>query len=141
MSSIEATLEASGFSVFARALRASPYNDILAAGGAFTVFAPSDEAFADLPAGELDRMLQGDDALLRAVLGYHFASGKVHTRQFKGKRIRAVMYAAGDVIVDGVNGLRVNGANLIKPDIEAGASIVHGIDAVLRPRAPKARIQ
>jgi uncharacterized surface protein with fasciclin (FAS1) repeats len=140
MTKIEETLEASGFDTFAGALRASPYGDVLDGGG-YTVFAPSNEAFAKFPSATLDRLLHGDETLMRSVLGYHFATGRVCVRLLRGKRIRAVMYAAGDVIIDGKDGLRVNGANIIKPDIEAGASIVHGIDAVLWPRAPKAALQ
>lgn len=140
MTPIEEALEAAGFMAFAGALRASPYVEVLDGGG-YTVFAPSDEAFAKFPEATLDRMMHGDEALMRAVLGYHFAVGKARARIFKGKRFRAVMYASGDVIVDGRNGLRVNGANLTMPDIEVGASIVHGIDGVLWPESSKAGLQ
>lgn len=138
MNAIE-VLRAAGFNAFAEALVASSYRDVIGGGG-FTIFAPSDGAFAKFPGDGVDRMLNGDEALLKAVLGYHFAKGRVRSEQFLGKRIRAVMYAAGDVIVDGRNGLRVNGANLVEPDIDAGASIVHGIDGVLWPRSLEAKL-
>lgn len=135
MSSVEDDIEAAGFSAFAEALRASPYGQTLDGGGPFTIFAPSDEAFAKFSQTALDR-LHDDEALLRAVIGYHFAAGKVMAGRFAGKRIRAVMYAGGDCIIDGKNGLKVNGANLTRPDVVAGACVVHGVDAVLWPREP-----
>ena len=135
MSSVEDNIEAAGFSVFAEALRASPYGETLDGGGPFTIFAPDDAAFAKFSQAALER-LHDDDALLRAVIGYHFAAGRVMAGRFAGKRIRAVMYAGGDCIVDGKNGLKVNAANLTRPDIIAGACVVHGVDAVLWPRAP-----
>jgi len=138
MSSIEDAIEAAGFGAFADVLRESPYGEVLDSGGAYTVFAPSDAAFAKFSADSLDRLLHGDEALLRAVLGYHFASGRVMSASFKGKRIRAVMYAGGDLIIDGRSGLRVNRANLTKPDLVVGACVVHGIDGVLWPQAPVA---
>lgn len=135
MSSIEDAVEAAGFSAFANALRETPYGEVLDSGGDYTVFAPTDEAFQKFSADSLDRLLHSDEALLRAVLGYHFASGRVVAASFKGKRIRAVMYAGGDLIIDGRNGLRVNRANLTKPDVIAGPCIVHGIDGVLWPQS------
>jgi uncharacterized surface protein with fasciclin (FAS1) repeats len=68
------------------------------------------------------------------VLGYHFAAGKVSTALLSGKRIRAVMQAGGDVIIDGRTGLRVNAARLVKPDLNSRNGVVHGIDALLWPR-------
>jgi uncharacterized surface protein with fasciclin (FAS1) repeats len=138
MSSIEDAVEAAGFGVFANALRESPYGEVLDSGGDYTVFAPTDAAFEKFSGAALDRLLHGEEKLLRTVLGYHFASGKVMSASFKGKRIRAVMYAGGDLIIDGKNGLKVNGANLVKPDVVAGGCVVHGIDGVLWPREPAA---
>lgn len=135
MNAIE-VLRTAGFNAFAAALVDSPYRDVLGGGG-HTIFAPSDEAFAKFPNDAIDRALSGDAVLL----GYHFAAGRVRSEQFLGKRIRAVMFAAGDVIVDGRSGLRVNGANLVRPDIDAGASIVHGIDGVLWPPTREASRQ
>jgi uncharacterized surface protein with fasciclin (FAS1) repeats len=60
--------------------------------------------------------------------------------RFAGKRIRAVMYSGGDCIIDGKDGLKVNGANLVTPDIISGACVIHGIDGVLWPREPAAAL-
>lgn len=136
MSSVEDALETAGYGAFANALRQSPYGEVLESGGPYTIFAPSDAAFEKFPSEALGRLLHGDEALLRAVLGYHFASGKVMSRQFKGRRIRARMYAGGDLIIDGAGALKVGNAGLVQADLVIGACVVHGIDGVLWPRAP-----
>lgn len=136
---IEDALDVAGFTAFAGALRESPFGEVLDSGGAYTVFAPTDAAFGKFSQASIERLLHGDEALMRAVLGYHFAAGKVRAARFAGRRIRAAMYAGGDVIIDGNNGLRVNRANLTHPDIVAGNCLVHGIDGVLWPREPAQR--
>lgn len=138
MNAIE-VLQAAGFNAFAEALIAHPYGEVIGGGG-YTIFAPSDEAFAKFPDSAVNT-LHDNEAASSAVLGYHFAVGRVRSEQFIGKRIRAVMYASGDVIIDGKSGMRVNGARLVRPDIDAGASIVHGIDGVLWPPSPQARLR
>jgi uncharacterized surface protein with fasciclin (FAS1) repeats len=82
----------------------------------------------------LDKLLNKDRELLHVVLGYHIAAGKVATARLAGKRIRAVMQAGGDVIIDGRTGLRVNAARVCKPDLNARNGVVHGIDALLWPK-------
>ncbi len=138
MSLIEDAVEAAGFAAFADALRASPYGEVLDSGAPYTIFAPTDAAFEKFSPEARDRLLRENEGLLRAVLGYHFAAGKVTSARFNGKRIRAVMYAGGDVVIDGKHGLRVNGANLVTPDVAVGNSVLHGIDGVLWPQEPSA---
>ena len=132
--SVVSVADRAGFHTFASALRASDHLAKLESGKAFTVFAPSDEAFRKFSTAALDRLLHEDRDLLNAVLGYHFAVGKVATARFDGKRIRAVMYAGGDAIIDGRSGLKVNAARIVKPDLGAANGVVHGIDTVLWPR-------
>lgn len=136
--SIVAAAEGAGYATFAAALQASPYVEVLDSGGPFTVFAPTDAAFAKFAHEALDRLLHGDADRLRSVLGYHFVAGKVMAKRFQGRRLRAVMYAGGDVIINGRSGLRVNSANLTEPDILSGACVMHGIDGVLWPHAASA---
>jgi uncharacterized surface protein with fasciclin (FAS1) repeats len=136
MSSVEDALQTAGYGVFANALRESPYGEVLESGGPYTLFAPTDSAFEKFSSESMAHLLHGDEALLRAVLGYHFASGKVMSRQFKGKRIRAHMYAGGDLIIDGANGLKVNHARLVQADLVVANCVIHGIDGVLWPREP-----
>lgn len=132
--SVVSVADRSGFHIFASALRESSHLSNLERAGPFTVFAPSDAAFQKFSKAALDKFLNGDRALLDAVLGYHIAAGRVASARFEGKRIRAVMQAGGDVIIDGRSGLRVNGARMTKPDLGGRNGVVHGIDGVLWPR-------
>ncbi|MBL8547471.1 MAG: fasciclin domain-containing protein [Hyphomonadaceae bacterium] len=138
--SVVSVADRAGFHIFAAALRASDYFHTLEGGGPFTVFAPSDEAFGKFSKAALDTLLNDDRAYLQVVLGYHIASGKVAAARLNGKRIRGVMQAGGDVIIDGRSGLRVNTARVIKPDLAARNGVVHGIDALLAPRGVAAAI-
>ena len=134
--SVVSVADRAGFHIFATALRSSDHFKTLEGAGPFTVFAPSDEAFEKFAPAALDKLLNDDAELLNTVLGYHFASGKVATTRFVGKRIRAVMRAGGDVRIDGRTGLRVNAARMVRPDLGARNGVVHGIDAVLWPPRP-----
>jgi uncharacterized surface protein with fasciclin (FAS1) repeats len=119
--------------VFAATLRNSDHVRDLEEGGPFTLFAPTDEAFEKLSSAARDRLLGGDRALLREVIGFHFAKGQVLSTRFGGKHMRAVT-KSGDLTIDGRRGLRVNGANVVDPDIKAANGVMHGIDAVLWPK-------
>lgn len=132
--SVLSVADRTGFHTFVSALRSSDHFKTLEGEGPFTVFAPSDAAFNKLPSATLDGLLRGDRELLNQVMGYHFAAGRVAIERLVGKRIRAVMRAGGDVIIDGKTGLRVNSAQIVRPDISASNGVVHGIDSVLWPR-------
>lgn len=132
--SVVSVADRGGFHIFASALRSSDYFASLEGAGPFTVFAPTDGAFKRFSTAALDKLLNHDRELLHMVLGYHIAAGKVATARLVGKRIRAVMLAGGDVIIDGRAGLRVNAASLCKPDLGARNGVVHGLDALLWPR-------
>lgn len=140
MSVVQAALARAGFVTFAEALEASAYAATLDDGGPYTIFAPNEAAFAKFAHEGIGRLLRGEPALLRAVVGYHIAAGKVLSPRFAGKRIRAMTQAGEDLIIDGKAGLRVNGANVVEPDIMIGACVVHGIDAVLWPSEPAAAV-
>ena len=134
--SIVSAADQAGYCTFAGALRTTNLMRVLEGDGPFTMFAPNDEAFEKLSRPTRDKLLDGDAALLRAVLGYHFAAGKVMAQRFAGKHIRAVTHSGGDLIVDGrAERLQVNHAQLIDPDIRAANGVIHGIDAVLWPKA------
>lgn len=138
--SVVSIADRAGFYIFAEALRSSDYFDTLEADGPFTVFAPADAAFSAMSPVLLDGFLHRDRKKLHLVLGYHFASGSVAAARFAGKRIRATMRRGGEVLVDGRDGLKANGARVIKPDLEAANGVVHGIDALLWPREASASL-
>lgn len=134
MLSVVSVADRTGFHTFASALRASDHLARLEGAGPFTVFAPTDAAFKSLGESALESLLKDRD-LLNQVMGYHFAAGRVAVARFEGKRIRANMRAGGDVIISGKGSvIRVNAANVVRPDLDAGNGVVHGIDAVLWPR-------
>ncbi len=139
MLTVVSVADRTGFHTFASALRASDHFKRLEGPGPFTVFAPTDAAFKAFGEFALEALLK-DRELLNQVMGYHFAAGRVAVARFEGKRIRAVMRAGGDVIISGKGSIRVNSANLVRPDLDAGNGVVHGIDAVLWPRELAAAI-
>jgi len=138
MTDIVAALESAGFTAFARALGACGYGDVIKHSGDYTIFARTDGAFLH---AEARAYLKANETLQRPVVGNHLAAGKVLSARFIGKRIRAATLAGGSVVIAGNDGLSVNGAKLVQPDILIGACVVHGIDGVLWPKtaAPVAR--
>jgi uncharacterized surface protein with fasciclin (FAS1) repeats len=137
---IVSAAEQNGYGTFAAALRASSHVTTLQGSGPFTVFAPTDAAFEKFSRAAREQLLEGDPALLHLVMGYHFAAGRVVGAQFAGKRIRAVMQAGGDVIIDGRAGLKVNAARVVQQDILASNGVIHGVDSVLWPKAPSSAL-
>jgi uncharacterized surface protein with fasciclin (FAS1) repeats len=132
--SVVSVADRAGFHIFATALRSSAHFAKLEGDGPFTVFAPTDAAFKTLSLAALDSFLNDDREHRDLVLGYHFAAGQVASSRLVGKRIRAVMQAGGDAIIDGrSSGLRVNAARVCKLDLVARNGVVHGIDALLSP--------
>lgn len=129
--SVVSVADRAGFHIFAAALRASDYFASLEGAGPFTVFAPTDAAFNSLGPATLSKLLSRESERTDAFLGYHFAAGRVVAAQFRGRRIRAVMKAGGDAVIEGRDGLRVNAARVCKPDLYGCNGVVHGIDAVL----------
>lgn len=132
---ISESLREAGYHDFARALSESGLDKLLDGGKPYTIFAPTDAAFSKLLPAARAR-LTNDISLLRGVVGYHFAAGKVLAGRFAGKRIRALTYSGQALIIEGKKGLRINAAKLTQPDIILGPSVIHGIDGVLWPREP-----
>jgi uncharacterized surface protein with fasciclin (FAS1) repeats len=135
MNEIERAIEAAGYKVFAEAVAESDYGQVLASGKPYTIFAPTDAAFAKFPDSSLEH-LRDDMKLLRSVVGYHFAAGKVLAQRFAGKRIRAKTYAGESLVIEDLGGLHVNKARLVQADLIIGACVLHGIDGVLWPLEP-----
>ena len=100
--------------------------------GPFTVFAPTDEAFAALPDGLLDALLlpENKDALTE-ILTYHVVSGKVLSTDLSSGEVTTVQGEDVTIVVD--DGVTVEGANVVVADVEAGNGVVHVIDAVIVP--------
>lgn len=121
------------FTTLLKAAQAAGLVEVLESDGPFTVFAPTDAAFAKLPPGTLDALLQ-DPARLKAVLTYHVVPGKLTSSQvLAGAPLKTVQ---GQTLTASklAGGARVDSANLVKTDIECSNGVIHVIDAVVLPR-------
>jgi uncharacterized surface protein with fasciclin (FAS1) repeats len=128
---VDTAVAAGSFKTLAAALQAAGLVETLKGRGPFTVFAPTDEAFAKLPAGALDALLK-DKAKLTAVLTYHVVGGKV-TAADVTKLKEAKTVQGGSLRISSAGGVKVDEASVVKTDIEASNGVIHVIDAVLMP--------
>jgi uncharacterized surface protein with fasciclin (FAS1) repeats len=127
---VDTAVAAGSFKTLATALQAAGLVDTLKGPGPFTVFAPTDEAFAKIPKAQLDALL-ADKAKLTAVLTYHVVPGKVMAADVKPGAVKTVQGAAINVSTAG--GVKVNNANVVKTDITADNGVIHVIDTVILP--------
>lgn len=129
---IVATAKAAGsFNTLAAAIEAAGLTETLEGKGPFTVFAPTDEAFAKLPPGTVDALLK-DKAKLSKILTYHVVAGEVMAKDVKPGRVMTVE-GENINITRGPSGVKVNNANVIKTDVTASNGVIHVIDTVLIP--------
>jgi transforming growth factor-beta-induced protein len=129
---VDTAVAAGSFKTLATALQAAGLVDALKGKGPFTVFAPTDEAFAKLPAGTLEALLK-DPKALAEVLKYHVVSGAVKAADVV--KLNEAKSLQGEPIAIKVDGgkVMVNGANVVSTDIETSNGIIHVIDAVILP--------
>ena len=132
---IVATAKASGqFNTFLKAAEATNLTGLLKDNKDLTVFAPTDAAFAALPAGELDTlMLPENKAQLQKVLIYHIINAKVPSSEFKGATRKAATVAGASVELQGGATLKVNDADIVQADVMASNGVIHVVDKVLMP--------
>lgn len=132
---VDTAVAAGQFKTLAAALTAADLISTLKGKGPFTVFAPTDEAFAKLPAGTVENLLKPENKdKLKAVLLYHVVSGKVpasKVAKLNGKEVKTVQ--GGMLKVDTSSGVKVNSSTVVKTDIKAKNGIIHVIDTVLIP--------
>jgi uncharacterized surface protein with fasciclin (FAS1) repeats len=129
---VDTAVAAGSFKTLATALQAAGLIETLKGKGPFTVFAPTDEAFAKIPKADLDALLK-DKAKLTAVLTYHVVAGKVMAADVvKLKDAKTVQ--GGMLKIDTTKGVKVDNATVVKTDIEASNGVIHVIDSVLMPR-------
>lgn len=132
---VDAAVAAGSFKTLAAALEAADLVDTLKGSGPFTVFAPTDAAFATLPAGTLDDLLKPENkAKLQAILTYHVVSGRVGSDAV-AHLSSAKTVQGGEVKISESDGsVMVNQAKVVKADIECSNGVIHVIDSVLLPR-------
>jgi uncharacterized surface protein with fasciclin (FAS1) repeats len=129
---VTTAVQAGGFTTLARALGAAGLVETLKGPGPFTVFAPTDEAFAKLPAGTLEALL-ADKARLTQVLTYHVVPGTVMAADV-AKLSSARTVQGQSVTISTRDGVKVDNANVVKTDIVATNGVIHVIDAVILPQ-------
>lgn len=124
----------SDFSTLVAAVSAAGLVDTLKGEGPFTVFAPTNAAFAALPAGTVDTLLlpENKDQLVK-VLTYHVVPGAVTSDQLAGQRLSVATVQGQNVHVNGTHGVKVNDATVTSADIIASNGVIHVIDKVLLP--------
>ena len=128
---VDTAVAAGSFKTLAAALQAAGLVDTLKGKGPFTVFAPTDEAFAKIPKADLDALLK-DKAKLTAVLTYHVVPGKVMAKDVKAGKVKTVQ--GGELTLGTTGGVTVDGAKVVKADIVADNGVIHVIDSVVLPK-------
>jgi uncharacterized surface protein with fasciclin (FAS1) repeats len=127
---VDTAVSAGNFKTLATALQAAGLVDTLKGKGPFTVFAPTDEAFAKIPKADLDALLK-DKAKLTAVLTYHVVPAQVMAKDVKAGDAPTVNGKALKISTD--KGVMVNNSKVIKTDVAASNGVIHAIDTVLMP--------
>ena len=133
---VDTAVAAGSFKTLAAAATAAGLIETLKSAGPFTVFAPSDAAFAKLPAGTVADLVKPENkAKLTAILTLHVMSGKVMAADVKGKKVSPASVNGEALHVDGTNGVTVNGATVTSADIACTNGVIHVIDTVILPKA------
>ena len=128
---VDTAIAAGNFNTLATALKAAGLVETLKGTGPFTVFAPTDAAFAKIPKAQLDALL-ADKAKLTAVLTYHVVPGKVMSKDVKAGMVKTVQ--GSSLTVATMGGVKVDNANVIAVDIVADNGVIHIIDTVILPK-------
>jgi uncharacterized surface protein with fasciclin (FAS1) repeats len=128
---VDTAVGAGNFKTLAAALTAAGLISTLKGPGPFTVFAPTDEAFAKIPKAQLDALL-ADKSKLTAVLTYHVVAGKVMAKDVKAGKVKTVQ--GSELTVSTAGGVMVDNARVTATDIVADNGVIHVIDSVVLPK-------
>ncbi len=120
------------FQTLLEAIKVAGLSETLKGAGPFTVFAPTDEAFAQFPSGTIEKLL-GDVPQLRKILSYHVLEGKVMSKDVANLD-KATTIEGLDLKIYTADGVKINDANVVTPDVEADNGVIHVIDTVLVPQ-------
>jgi len=134
---VDTAVAAGSFETLVAAVQAADLVDVLKGEGPFTVFAPTDEAFAALPEGTVESLLEPENRdLLVSILTYHVVPGEVMAKDAEGATVELETVQGAMLTVDGTgDAVTVNGATVIDADITADNGVIHVIDAVIMPPA------
>ena len=132
---VDTAVAAGSFKTLVAAVTAAGLVETLKGAGPFTVFAPSDDAFAKLPAGTVDDLVKPENKdKLTKILTLHVLSGKVLAADVAGQKLNPASVAGETLDVDGTDGVKVNGATVTTADIACDNGVIHVIDTVLLPK-------
>ncbi len=131
---VDTAVAAGSFNTLVAAVKAAGLVDTLKGEGPFTVFAPTDDAFAALPAGTVESLLEpANKAQLQAILTYHVIPGKVMAADIAGKTMSVDTVNGKAINVDASDGVMINDATVTTADVAASNGVIHVIDKVLLP--------
>ena len=132
---VDTAKKTGGFQVFTGAVAEAGLEETLKETGPFTIFAPTDQAFAKIPKNELDELLKPQNReKLRLMLRHHIVPGKLTVSELK--TLDQTRTAKGDELkIESRAGLWINEAKVVSPDLEASNGVLHGIDTVLMPKS------
>lgn len=131
---VDTAVAAGSFNTLVTAVKAAGLVDTLKGDGPFTVFAPTDEAFAKLPAGTVEDLLKPENKdQLVSILTYHVVPGKVMSGDIAGKEMMVASVQGDSIDVDATNGVMVDEASVVTADIETDNGVIHVIDTVIMP--------
>lgn len=128
---VDTAVKAGNFKTLVTAVQAAGLVDTLKGPGPFTVFAPTDAAFAKIPKADLDALLK-DKAALTKVLTYHVVPGKVMAKDVKPGMVKTLQ--GGELTLATTGGVTVNGAKVVAADVAASNGVIHAIDTVVMPK-------
>ncbi|MGQ0672691.1 MAG: fasciclin domain-containing protein [Hyphomicrobium sp.] len=132
---VDVAAGAGKFNTLITAAKAAGLVETLKGAGPYTVFAPSDDAFAKLPKGTVEDLLKPENKdKLKAILTYHVVTGKVMAADIKGKKTSVKTVQGSDLAVDATNGVKINDAMVTTADVAATNGVIHIIDSVVMPK-------
>ena len=129
---VDTAIAAGSFKTLVAAVQAAGLVDVLKRPGPYTVFAPTDEAFAKIPKADLDALMK-DKAKLSAVLTYHVLASNVTAADLAMMKDFGTVQGAR-IKIDATKGLKINNATVLKADVPASNGVIHVIDTVLMPK-------
>ena len=131
---VETAVSAGQFNTLVAAVQAADLVETLSGPGPFTVFAPTDAAFAKLPDGTVENLLKPENKeQLVAVLTYHVVPGKVMSSDIAGKSLDAETIQGQSLAIDATMGVKVDNATVVQADIVTDNGVIHVIDTVVLP--------
>ncbi len=132
---VDTAVSAGQFNTLVAAVKAAGLVETLKGDGPFTVFAPTDEAFAKLPDGTVESLLKPENKdKLVAVLTYHVVPGKIMSADIAGKTAQVDTVQGSKLDVDATDGVKVDQATVVAADVEASNGVIHVIDQVVLPK-------